>query len=139
MEDSMSDFGEHDITCLWTVKTCALLSLDAVCCLPCCCFCGGCCGKYAPCVASSIPSDGNIFSKTAGSDRCLETCTLQTIASMLMPLTLCGCLWGACGLATPCARGALQKVMSRDRAASAGTIPRNAVAPTPEPGMQSRA
>jgi hypothetical protein len=35
-----------DFNCAKTLNLCARLTLDSFCCVPFCCFCGGCCGRY---------------------------------------------------------------------------------------------
>ena len=42
------------------------------------------------------------------------TCYTQLLLGIIMPWTLCGCLWGCCGLATPCTRCLYHKVKSRE-------------------------
>jgi hypothetical protein len=102
---------KDDITCGDTLEVCARLSVDAACCLPCCCFCGGCCGKFRPCIAGAFPEE---FSKESGYERFGETCMAQLFAGFFMPSTFCGCLWACCGLATPCTRFVINKVESRE-------------------------
>ena len=38
----------------FTFNFCAALTLDAICCLTCCNFCGGCCGRYSPFILKAI-------------------------------------------------------------------------------------
>jgi hypothetical protein len=104
-------FNIDDVTCLFTLKACAQLSVDAVCCIPCCCACGGCFGRYQPCIAESFPDQ---FEKKGGGNRSVETCFVQTVTGILMPFTCCGCLWACCGLATPCARCVIGCVVTQD-------------------------
>lgn len=91
--------SEDDIDCWWTVKASAMATLDSICCLPCCCFCGGCCGRYSPFI-TNISGD----TMKPGSERCQGTCMTQMIAGIFVPFTGCLCLWGCCGAATSCAR-----------------------------------
>lgn len=105
----------EDIDCCFTLKACALLTGDAFMCMPCCCFCGGCCGRYVPCI---FKIDPNHFGKP-GAERCVLVCQVQTLAGVLMPCTICGCLWGCCGVCTPCARGIVQCAMGVERRGSA--------------------
>jgi hypothetical protein len=102
-----------DIDCCFTIKACALLTGDAILCIPCCCFCGGCCGRYSACISK-------IESKELGkpgTERCGMNCQVQTLAGILMPITLCGCLWGCCGTCTPCVRGIVQCTMGVEKRA----------------------
>jgi hypothetical protein len=121
----------EDITCCFTLKSCVYLTGDAVMCLPCCCFCGGCCGRYSPCVFNAFPDE----SIKPGPERFQATCYVQTFAAMLMPWTLCGCLWGCCGTCTPCAKGLAQCIMgveARDNAKAEGVV----VPPPVQNGME---
>lgn len=122
-------FSVEDVTCAFTVKACACLSLDAVCCLALCMGCGGCCGRYQPCVMSLEGVDGS----TPGPERCQAVCAVQCMAAMVMPATLCGCLWGCCGTCTPCAKSAVGCVMGVEDAHAAKAA--KAKAPVPEVGM----
>lgn len=108
----------EDITCCFTLKACAYLTADAIMCLPCCCFCGGCCGRYFPCIFNAVPDE----SVKPGTERCQATCYIQTFAAMLMPCTFCGCLWGCCGTATPCTKGIAGCVMGVESRANAKVI-----------------
>jgi hypothetical protein len=108
----------EDIDCCLTLKACALLSGDALCCIPCCCFCGGCCGRYNPCIINIDPSQ----SLKPGSERCQANCYIQSIAAMVMPCTFCGCLWGGCGLCTPCAKGVAQCTMGVESRANSKVV-----------------
>jgi hypothetical protein len=112
----MSEFKIEDVTCCFTLNACARLTVDALCCIPCCCGCGGCCGRYKPCVAGAFPEDAvkELFEENSGSERCLETFAVQTFSALILPWTLCGCFWACCGLATPCARCTLQCVIKQD-------------------------
>jgi hypothetical protein len=73
------------------------LTGDAACCPFCCCFCGGCCGKYEPCIHHVIP-----LNTSPGGERLQATFFLQCAAAAIMPFTLCGCCWACCGLCTSC-------------------------------------
>jgi hypothetical protein len=97
----------EDIDCFFTLKTCTYFTVDAIMCIPCCCFCGGCCGRYSPCIFNLNPDE----SLNPGYERFFANCVVQTVASMIMPCTLCGCLFGCCGTCTPCARGIAQCVI----------------------------
>ena len=105
-----SSLSEKDIDCLWTVEASARATVDALCCLPCCCFCGGCCGRYQPFVM-------RMSSETLkpGLEVCQATCTIQAMAAILVPCTFCLCLWGCCGTATPCAKGVAGCVMKVEK------------------------
>ena len=108
----------EDITCCLTLKACAYFTADAIMCIPCCCFCGGGCGRYSPCIFNVVPDE----SVKPGIERCQANCYVQCLASMLMPFTLCGCLWGCCGTATPCAKGIAQCVMGVESRANAKVV-----------------
>ena len=108
-------FTDEDVTCCFTLNVCARLTVDAVCCLPCCCGCGGCCGRCMPCVADALPDEVFKGARDTSSDVCMATCTTQFFAACLMPWTLCGCFWACCGLATPCARCAINTMIERNK------------------------
>ena len=99
-----------EMTCGSTLKACALLTADALCCIPCCMCFGGCCGKYEPYAASAF-SD---LKTKPGEERFASVCLVQCMAAMLMPFTCCGCFWACCGTCSPCARGVLYVVKSND-------------------------
>ena len=88
MRQNKMPLSEEDITCGFTLNVCARLTVDAACCLPCCCGCGGCCGLVEPCVAGAFP-DGEL-TEESGWDRFGETCFVQFVAGVLMPFTCCG-------------------------------------------------
>eukprot|EP00798_Chlamydomonas_sp_ICE-L_P000814 gene814-2213_t len=52
--DAKKQSSVDDVSCVSTIKACAFLSADAVCCIPCCMCFGGCCGKYEPYSASAF-------------------------------------------------------------------------------------
>lgn len=105
---------EINVTCLFTIDVCARLTVDAFCCLPCCCACGGCCGKYRSCVVGASEIEKTFSPPAPGFDRFMETCFVQASAACLMPFSLCGCLWACCGLATPCTAYVVDTIKSRD-------------------------
>lgn len=116
-------FQAEDIDCRFTLDLCARLSVDALCCLPCCCFCGGCCGRYKPCAAGLFPEESKDIEK--GSDTFMVTCWIQLLSGILMPSTLCGCLWACCGTATPCVKcvyNKVKKVESDNKAVEVATV-----------------
>jgi hypothetical protein len=100
----------EEVTCGSTLKACALLTADAICCIPCCMCFGGCCGKYEPFAASAF-SD---LKTEPGQQRFGTVCLVQCMAAMFMPFTLCGCCWACCGTCTPCATGVFNMVKSND-------------------------
>jgi hypothetical protein len=105
----LNKLEDKDITCCFTLQACARLSVDAVCCVPCCCFCGGCCGRYNPIVIGLFPN--NVAQHVnPGWDRFGLTCITQLIAASVLPSTFCGCCWAGCGLCTPCTRKVIEKV-----------------------------
>lgn len=107
--DAKKQSSVDDVSCLSTIKACAFLSADAICCIPCCMCFGGCCGKYEPYSASAFD-----LKTKPGQDRFAATCLVQCIASMIMPFTLCGCFWACCGTCTPCCRGVFNMVKRND-------------------------
>ena len=110
--NSPKPFSEDDITCCLTLKTFGLLTLDAICCLPCCCFCGGCCGKYLPFV---YKLDEKAAEQTKpGSETCSVVCCIQAGAAILLPCTCCGCLYCCCGIGTPCAKMAFRQMKKNE-------------------------
>ena len=58
------------------------LTIDAICCLPCCCFCGGC----SACTLQEVDDEN-----TDRCERITVTCQAQTTTCFLMPVTKCGC------------------------------------------------
>ncbi len=100
-----------DIDCWWTIKASALATLDALCCVPCCCFCGGCCGRFD---AFAMRLDGDDKTKQ-GFERFTATCTVQTYAGVIVPCTACLCCWACCGTATPCAKGLVSCVIGVEK------------------------
>jgi hypothetical protein len=110
--ESNKKFHINDVNCLFTIKTCAFLTLDAFLCLPCCCFCGGCCGRFEPCIANMFPNDIN---SKPGGERCHTVCTVQCFSGILMPLSFCGCFWGFCGICTPCTKCLAQCMISVEK------------------------
>jgi hypothetical protein len=100
----------EEVTCGSTLKACALLTADAICCIPCCMCFGGCCGKYEPFAASAF-SD---LKTKPGYERFGAVCLVQCMAALFMPFTCCGCCWACCGTCTPCATGVFNMVKSND-------------------------
>jgi hypothetical protein len=100
------------VNCQSTMCACALLSLDAICCIPCCMCFGGCCGKCGPFSAKAF--GGNEFSDIKPGKETNEAfqtvCFVQCVAAILMPFTCCGCCWACCGTCAPCAMCVIQKV-----------------------------
>ena len=119
--------SEDDIDCWWTLKASAMATLDAVCCLPCCCFCGGCCGRYDPFIMQM--SDEEL---KPGLEKCQATCATQASASIIVPCTGCLCLWGCCGTATSCAKGVATCVMRVEQKSKVVIV-------TPPPAVQMTA
>lgn len=100
-----------ELTCCSTINAFALLSLDALCCIPCCMGCGGCFGKYDSCISSAIDD-----TKTKpGQERMGSVCMLQCMAAMFLPFTCCGCCWACCGTCVPCATGVLNLAKNNNR------------------------
>ena len=108
------------MNCYSTITACALLSLDAICCIPCCMGCGGCCGKYEPCVTSAVPG----FETEPGQERFGVVCLVQCMAAMMLPFTFCGCCWACCGTCTPCAVGVINLVKSNNDPVTATKPPK---------------
>ena len=96
----------EEVTCMRTLHGFAWLSLDALCCLTFCTGCGGCCGRYEPFVAKVVTG----MQTSPGSERSTAVCAVQCLAAIVLPLTFCGCLWGGCGLCTPCVNGIVKCV-----------------------------
>lgn len=108
---------QDDIDCWWTLKASAMATADALCCIPFCCFCGGCCGRYNPFVMRMTQE-----TLKPGIEVCQATCMTQSVAAVAVPCTLCLCLWGCCGTATPCAKGVAACVLNVERASSADAV-----------------
>ena len=114
MSDGVSaTFSLDDIDCWWVVKASAMATLDALCCIPCCFFCGGCCGRYTPFLARM--SDDRF---KPGIQTCNATCMSQVIAAVVVPGSCCVCCWGCCGTAVPCARSVARCVLNVENGAS---------------------
>ena len=109
MASNDDNFSIDDIDCAWTLKASLLATIDAICCVPCCCGCGGCCGRFNPYILQ-LASDDDEYKQ--GVERCQLTCMTQMVAGLIVPCTCCLCCFGCCGLATPCARGVARCVMS---------------------------
>ena len=107
---------DRDITCMFSLKLCAALSVDTVCCLPFCCFCGGCCGRIPPVIGLVMPEA--IEDIKPGWDLCGVTCTTQCLAMSFMPFTGCGCLWACCGICTPLVKCVIKSTNTVDKNAS---------------------
>ena len=124
------DVADDAIDCSFTLNLCSRLTVDALCCVPCCCFCGGCCGKYQPCAAGAFPESETKDIKQ-GSETFMITCYTQLMSGILMPWTFCGCCWACCGLGTPCVKSVYRKVRSND------PVQKNvSVTPPPQQDMQ---
>lgn len=103
----------ESINCPFTFNFCAAASLDAICCLTCCNFCGGCCGRYEPFTAIVMDEKMHGVKMQPGIEIFQATCFAQCIACMIMPASFCGCCWACCGIATPCMKcvvGCVQNV-----------------------------
>ena len=123
-------FSENDITCCLTLKAFGLFTLDAICCLPCCCFCGGCFGKYLPFVYKLDPVSS--AQTKPGSETCSAVCSIQTGAALLLPCTCCGCLYCCCGIGTPCAKMAFRQMQNNEnntRVHNSSSVPTSLKAP----------
>jgi len=103
----VNEFNIDEITCPSTVKLCAAASLDSLCCMTCCNFCGGCCGRVRPFTMKAMNENAD-----PGMDLFLTNCYMQCIAGILMPFSLCGCFWACCGTCTPCVKGVYKCVIS---------------------------
>ena len=102
------------IDCLFTLKACgAFMFGDAVCCLPFCHCCGGCCGKYDACVVHAVgPALAGVTKP--GPDRCWHTCMFDMYACSAA-LLCCGCFLCGCGLGAPLIKGiAIKTERNRD-------------------------
>lgn len=89
VDADLEDFG-----CARTAKTCGLLAADAACCVACCNRCGGSWGRDRAFVLAAVPG---ILDVETELDRMQQTCLLQLLAAVFMPLTCCGCCFGCCG------------------------------------------
>ena len=105
--------SDDDITCWFTLKAAALGSLDSLCCIPCCCFCGGCCGQYEP-FTSLVTQERS----EPGCDRFNQTCMTQSTMALVVPFTCCLCFWCCCGTATPCAKALMACVSKNEETQS---------------------
>jgi hypothetical protein len=108
-KDKTTKTTEEAVTCQSTIGACALLSLDAICCIPCCMCFGGCCGKYEPFATKAF---GGIELKEIkpGHERFQTVCFVQCLSAILMPFTCCGCCWACCGTCAPCAIGVIKSI-----------------------------
>jgi hypothetical protein len=109
-------------TCKETFGLGASATADALLCLTCCCFCGGCCGEYASCtehvVAASSGRPGQL--SKAGDARCKATCAAQCLACVIVPPTLGMCFWFCCGAASWCANRFMDRVTNEEHVGRAG-------------------
>ena len=87
--DDVEEFG-----CARTAKTCGMIAADAVCCVACCNRCGGSWSRERAFVLTAVPG---ILDVETELDRMQQTCLLQLLAAVFMPLTCCGCCFGCCG------------------------------------------
>ena len=122
-----NEFSENDITCCITLKAFGLLTLDAICCLPCCCFCGGCCGKYLPFMYKLDPVSS--AQTKPGSETCGSVCLIQSLSAILLPCTCCGCFYCCCGIGTPCAKMAFRKMQNNENRVYSSSVPTSLTAP----------
>jgi hypothetical protein len=119
-EAKLKQFSEDDITCGLTLKAFGLLTLDAICCLPCCCFFGGCFGKYLPFIYKLDPISAE--QTKPGLETCAAVCNIQTGAALLLPITCCGCCYCCCGLGKPCAKMAFRKMQNNENHVSINPV-----------------
>lgn len=114
-------FDMDKITCKNTLKLACGATMDAACCFTCCCFCGGCCGRYRAAAVDVLASldETIVEGEKPGTERCMTTCMVQSAAGVIMPFTLCACLWFCFGLATPCAKFCVRCVLDVEKSAAA--------------------
>ena len=108
----------NDIDCWWTFKAAVLSSLDALCCIPCCCFCGGCCGRYNPFIMQ-LSND----TLKPGIERCQVICATQLFAAIIVPFSGCLCCCGCCGIGSSCAKGIAACVLNVESTSTAAPLP----------------
>ncbi len=97
-----------NLSCCDTIKLFSSATVDSICCIPCCCFCGGCCGKYNAAIMKHFPKEAENIKP--GFDRFGSTCYIQLLECLLMTNTCCGFCWGCCGTCTPCAKFIIRKI-----------------------------
>ena len=102
------------VDCLFTLKACgAFMCGDALCCLPFCHCCGGCCGKYDACVVHAVGPELAGVTKP-GPERCWQTCMLDVYACS-SAFMCCGCFLCCCGLGAPIIEGLVIKTERNKR------------------------
>lgn len=122
----MQIISPGDVTCVSLLSAGALATMDALCCPFLCCCCGGCCGKLLPFTSLLDPRmQTQVANK---SERCYTTCFAQTAIATVLPLTLCACGWGCCGLCAPVIRTAF---------GGATVVPTGGAAPMQLPATQA--
>ena len=119
--NNSNDFNCENLNCFNTIKLASYLTIDSICCVPCCCFCGGCCGKYNACVLGLFPNEAQ--SIQPGFDRFSSTCHIQMMSWTTMTFTCCGCCWACCGTCTPCAKFIAKQVVKNETSANQNISP----------------
>ena len=129
--------AEMNVTCSNTLRLCACLTVDAMCCPLCCGCCCGCCGSCKPFTYDTFSEMTGETEELKAEERCMATGLVQTYACVSMTITGCGCCWACCGTATCCAKCAIDqfaKNMDSDKKAKQSPN----VAPAPAPQQMTR-